>query len=455
MGNIKEKNNSTENGEKATSIAKVAVAGLGTVGCGLISLIEQMQVTLKDNNQTALPIKIVAVSARDKTKERSVDISAYQWFDDPVDMVKKTDANIVVELIGGEYGSAEDVLKVAIESGKSVVTANKALLARSGFEIGQLVEKHQVMIGWEAAVGGVIPIIANISGNLAADYIERIFGILNGTCNYILTNMRSNKIDFHVALEKAQQLGLAESDPTLDISGMDAAQKLALLASISFHIKPDIARMHVEGIESIKYNDIVFAESLGYRIKLIGHAERYRNKIYLNVSPLMLPLSSPLAHIEEEINAVELKSRYAGTSIVTGAGAGAHPTAVAVASDVMNLARYYGQSNYLFAVPTSNLQDGDYFRDEDYEGQYYLRIRVKDMPGVLADIMTVLKEYGVSVDMFSQRAVEKRIQPESGNVTLLMITHPIKSSVIKATLMRVEALSFVLEKLLAIRIAKG
>ena len=435
--------------------SKIAIAGLGTVGAGLINLIEQMQIMRKDNSQTALPLQIIAVSARDKTRERPIDISQYQWYDNPVEMAEKSDADIIVELIGGEYGTAEDVVKTAIKSGKSVVTANKALLARLGYEIAELVEENKVMIGWEAAVAGVIPIVANITGNLAADSIEKIFGILNGTCNYILTSMRRDNIDFNVALEKAQKLGLAELDPTLDISGMDAAQKLSLLAAISFHIKPDLSQMNVSGIENIKHRDILFAEDLGYRIKLIGHAERHKNKIYLNVSPLMLPLSSPLAHIDDEMNAVELKSRYAGKGMLTGAGAGAHPTAVAVAADLVNLARYKGQSNQLFAVPAHDLKDADYLKHDDYESQYYLRARVKDMPGVLADIMNMFKEYGVSVDMFSQRGVTERSDPNKGSVNLLMITHPVKHSVMKATVARVETLPFILEKLLAIQIGKG
>ena len=428
----------------------IAIAGLGTVGCGLIEIIEN----LKKHEKNAPVVNIVAVSARDKNKQRPIDCKQYQWFDDPVSMAKDDKVDIVIELIGGEYGMAEQILKTAIEHKKSVITANKALLARNGFDIAELVEKHQVMIGWEAAVAGVIPIIANISNNLVADNVQSIFGILNGTCNYILTKMKQDKIDFDVALQDAQNLGLAEADPALDISGMDAAQKLALLASIAFHIKPNVNNIHVTGIEDIQYDDIVFAKSLGYDIKLIAHAEQMNDEIYLSVSPVLLKYDSSLAHIDGEMNAVAVNSQYAGLSMVTGAGAGAHPTAIAVTADLMNIIRHPNHSNHLFGISTTNLQQANYFSHDNYEAQYFIRITVKDIAGVLADIMAIMKEYGVSIDMFMQRATVERNKPSSGNVSLFMITHNTRYAVIFAALTQVKKFPFVIENALALPLHK-
>ena len=425
----------------------IAIAGLGTVGCGLIEIIENLK-------KNAVPVNIVAVSARDKNKQRPINHNDYQWFDDPVSMAKDDKVDIIIELIGGEYGTAEQIIKTAIEHKKSVITANKALLARDGFAIAELVEKHQVMIGWEAAVAGVIPIIANISNNLAADNVQSIFGILNGTCNYILTKMKQDKINFDVALQDAQNLGLAEADPTLDISGMDAAQKLALLASISFHIKPDVSQIHVTGIENIQYADIILAKSLGYDIKLIAHAEKMNDEIYLSVTPTLLKIDAPLAHIDGEMNAVAVNSQYAGFGMVTGAGAGAHPTAIAVIADLMNIIRHPSHSNHLFGVSTAQLQQANYFSHDNYEAQYFIRIRVKDIPGVLADIMAIMKEYGVSIDMFMQRSTIERNEPRSGNVSLFMITHHTRYAVISAALTQVKKFPFVIENLLTLPLNK-
>ena len=439
--------------ETDNHIQKIAIAGLGTVGAGLISLINAHQENLRKKSQPLLPIEIVAVSARDKNKKRGIDISPYQWFDEPTQMAQQDDIDIVIELMGGEYGAAEDTIKTAITNGKSVVTANKALLARNGFEIAQLVEKNQVMLGWEAAVAGVIPVISSISNHLVADNIQSMYGILNGTSNYILTKMQREKIDFADALKDAQQLGLAEADPALDISGMDAAQKLALLASIGFQIKPDVENIYVEGIDKIQYADIEFAESLGYRIKLIAHGEKINGKIYLNVSPILLPIESTLAHIDNEMNAIAINSQYAGAGMLTGAGAGGYPTAVAVFSDIINMIRHPNHSNCPFVVETQHLQEADYFPHDDYEAQYFVRIRVKDIPGVLADVMGVMKEYGASIDMFMQRNVEQRREADS--VSLMMITHRTRHAVIQATMEKIKQLPFVLDNLLAIKLAKS
>ncbi len=310
------------------------------------------------------------------------------------------------------------------------------------------------VIGWEAAVAGVIPVIATISNNLAADNIYSMFGILNGTCNYILTKMKQDKINFDVALQDAQNLGLAEADPALDISGMDAAQKLSLLASIAFQIKPDVSKVHVTGIEDIQYGDIVIAKSLGYDIKLIAHAEKIADEIYLSVSPTLLKINSPLAHIDGEMNAIAINSQYAGLGMVTGAGAGAHPTAIAVIADLMNIMRHPNHSNQLFGINTSQLQQANYFNHSNYEAQYFIRIRVKDIAGVLADIMAIMKEYGVSIDMFMQRATIERNEPNSGNVSLFMITHHTRYAVVTAALEQVKQFPFVIENLLALPLNK-
>ena len=433
-------------------IKKIGIAGLGTVGSGLVFLIEQTQKMLQEKGQTPLPIKIVAVSAQNKDKKRSIDCSTYQWFEDPIEMAKSPDIDILIELIGGEYGAAEQTINHAIASGKAVITANKALLARKGFEIAQAVNQNQTAIGWEAAVGGVIPIIANLCNHLIYDRIDSLSGILNGTCNYILTKMQNDKINFTDALADAQKLGLAEADPTLDISGIDAAQKLALIAAIAFQVKPNIDKILVEGIENIQYQDIEFAESQGYRIKLIAEAIKVEEKIYLSVSPVLLPISAPLAHIDDELNGLIVNSHYAGATMLTGPGAGASPTAVAVMSDLIHIIRHPNNSNQLFGTDVKYLSDTHYYDYQQYSAQYFIRVRVKDIAGVLSDMMAVMKEYGISIDMLNQRNSAQRREPDA--VSIQMITHDVRAQVVNAALEKINALSFVIEKPIAIKLAK-
>ena len=433
-------------------IKKIGIAGLGTVGCGLVSLIEQTQKMLQEKGQPPLPLKIVAVSAQNKNKKRDADCSPYQWFDDPVEMAKSPDIDILIELIGGEYGVAEQTIMQAIASGKAVITANKALLARSGFDIAQAVQQQKTAIGWEAAVGGVIPIIANLTNHLIYDRIDSLSGILNGTCNYILTKMQNDKINFADALDDAQKLGLAEADPTLDISGIDAAQKLALIAAIAFQIKPNLDKILVEGIENIQYQDIEFAQSQGYRIKLIAEAIKVDEKIYLSVSPVLLPISAPLAHIDNELNGLIVNSRYAGDTMLTGPGAGASPTAVAVMSDLIHIIRHPDDSNQLFGTDVKYLSDTNYYDYQQYSAQYFIRVRVKDIAGVLSDMMAVMKEYGISIDMLIQRNSAQRREADA--VSLQMITHNVRAQVVTAALEKISALSFVIEKPIAIKLAK-
>ncbi|MCH9844819.1 MAG: homoserine dehydrogenase [Alphaproteobacteria bacterium] len=434
------------------NIKNIGIAGLGTVGCGLVSLIEQTQKMLQEKGQPLLPLKIVAVSAQNKNKKRDIDCANYQWFDDPQEMAKSPDIDILIELIGGEYGIAEQIIDHAIQSGKAVITANKALLARKGFEIAQTAQNQKTTIGWEAAVGGVIPIIANLCNHLIYDKIDSLSGILNGTCNYILTKMQNDKINFADALNDAQKLGLAEADPTLDVSGVDAAQKLALIAAIAFQIKPNIDKILVEGIENIQYQDIEFAQSQGYRIKLIAEAIKIEEKIYLSVSPVLLAISAPLAHIDNELNGLIVNSLYAGATMLTGPGAGASPTAVAVMSDLIHIIRHPDDSNQLFGTDVKYLSDTHYYDYQQYSAQYFIRVRVKDIAGVLSDMMAVMKEYGISIDMLIQRNSAQRREPDA--VSLQMITHNVRAQVVNAALEKISALSFVIEKPIAIKLAK-
>ncbi|MBP5856074.1 homoserine dehydrogenase [Marivibrio halodurans] len=424
---------------------KLAIAGLGTVGAGTIALIAAQGRLLTD--RAGAGVEVVAVSARDRGRDRGVDLSAFEWWDDPVAMAREAECDLVVELIGGSDGVAKAVCEAAMEAGRHVVTANKALIAHHGTALGRLAEEKGVALGYEAAVAGGIPIIKAIREGLAGNRFTRVHGILNGTCNYILTEMRETGRAFDDVLEEAQSLGYAEADPSFDVDGIDAAHKLAILASLAFGAAVDFGNVHVEGIRRIAPLDLEFARELGFKIKLLGIAERTEDGIYQRVHPTMVPVQAPIAAIEGVTNAVETFGDFVGATVLQGAGAGAGPTASAVMSDVLDVAA--GRRAPVFGVPAERLTPAASLPMTGHVGPYYVRLRVIDRPGVIADVTAVLRDNAVSMESIIQRGRD----PEEP-VDVVMTTHETTEAAMQQVLVAIDGLDAVVEPPTLIRIER-
>src|SRR5271157_406869 len=424
----------------------VAVAGLGTVGGGVLKL-------LRDNAdiiaaRAGRPIAVTAVSARDRTRDRGVSLSGLRWYEDPVALAADPAVDVVVELIGGSEGPAHALVQAAIAAGKPVVTANKAMLAVHGAALAAAAEERGVPLAFEAAVAGGIPVIKALREGLAANHILRIAGILNGTCNYILTQMRERGREFAEVLADAQKLGYAEADPSFDIDGIDAAHKLAILAALAFGRPVAFDAVHVEGIRRISALDIAFATELGYRIKLLGIARQSEAGIETRVHPCMVPDSAPIARVDGVFNAVVAECDFAGRVMLEGRGAGAGPTASAVVADLIDIAR--GRATPVWGASGSSLSSAPSVPMSDHVGPYYLRLMVVDRPGVIADVTAILRDMGVSLESMLQRG---RSPGEA--VPVVLVTHETKESAMRAALDRIGALDAVLEAPTLIRIEAG
>ncbi|MCR9220760.1 MAG: homoserine dehydrogenase [Alphaproteobacteria bacterium] len=425
---------------------KLAIAGLGTVGAGTIALIEAQGDLLAD--RAGRGVAVTAVSARDRSRDRGVDLSPFAWWDDPVAMAREADCDVVVELIGGSDGVAKAVCEAAIGAGRHVVTANKALIAHHGAALARAAEAGGVSLGFEAAVAGGIPIIKAIREGLAGNRIERVHGILNGTCNYILTEMRETGRPFAEVLEEAQKLGYAEADPSFDVDGVDAAHKLAILASLAFGTEVDFTSVHIEGIRRIAPLDIDFADELGFKIKLLGIAEKTAEGISQRVHPTMVPVDAPIAAVEGVTNAVETVGDFVGATVLQGAGAGAGPTASAVIADVLDVAA--GRRAPVFGVPADRLSAPAPLPMARHEGAYYVRLRVIDRPGVIADVTAVLRDHKVSMESIIQRGRD----PEEP-VDVVMTTHDTSEAAMQHVLAGIDGLDAVVEPPTVIRIDRS
>ena len=422
---------------------RVAIAGLGTVG----ATVAEMLMSRRDMiaSRCGRTIDVVGVSARHRDRDRDVDLSGIAWFDDAAVMATEAKADIVLELIGGEDGIAKKVCENAIAAGCHVVTANKALLAVHGKELAQSAETAGVVIGYEASVAGGVPVIKALREGFAGNRISSIHGILNGTCNYILTTMRETGRDFDGVLAEAQELGYAEADPTFDVDGIDAAHKLALLASVAFGCEVDFDNVHVEGIRHVSAEDIAFADELGFRIKLLGIANHTPDGIEQRVYPCMVPMDAPLAHVEGVFNAVVAEGDAVGTSVLQGRGAGAGPTASAVISDIVDIAR--GTILPVFSVPASQLSVAKTVSIENRFGPYYVRLAVLDRPGVIAGVSAALRDEEVSVEALLQRG-----RSAQGSVPVVLTLHETKEAAMQRALSRIAGLDTVVEPPCMIRI---
>ena len=415
----------------------IAIAGLGTVGAETYRIITEESDFLKA--RSSANFNVVAVSAKSRDKKRDVDLTGTEWITDCRDIADINNIDVVIELVGGSEGVAKELVEKSITNGKSVITANKALVATHGNNIGKLVAKHDVMFGYEAAVAGGIPIIKTIREGLASNRIDKIYGILNGTCNYILSVMRETGQEFEDILADAQRLGYAEADPSFDVDGVDAAHKLAILSAIAFQTPINFSGVYVEGIRLISPIDIDFATELGYRIKLLGIGELLGNGLQQRVRPCLVPVNVPIAQVEDVFNAVAAEAEGLGTSLSYGRGAGAGPTSSAVLSDLLDFANnrrtsFLGAADSeLVARPVQELQK--------LSGSYYLRLQVYDRPGVLADLTAVFRDKGVSVEALLQRG-----RNPDGTVPVVLTTHETSEAAIQKSVAEFEKLENVVEK---------
>ncbi len=420
---------------------RLGLAGLGTVGAGVAKIVRRNAAALAA--KAGRPVAISAVCARTRDKDRGVPLDAYAWEDDPVVLARRSDVDILVELMGGSDGPALAATEAALDAGKDVVTANKAMLAIHGQALAERAEANGATIRFEAAVAGGIPVMKALTEGLAANGLTRVMGVMNGTCNYILTRMEDGGLPYDEVFAEAKALGYLEADPTLDVGGIDAGHKLALLAAVAFGTRVDFGGIGIEGIERISIEDIRQAAELGYRVKLLGVARMSGRGLEASMAPCLVPTDSPLGQLEGATNMVVLEGDQVGQIVLRGAGAGEGPTASAVMGDVMDLARgcrvpTFGQSaGHLVAAAPARAT---------LPAPYYLRMALADRPGALAKVAAVLGEAGVSIDRMRQT------RHEAGEAPVLIVTHPTTRAALDAALAGMEGTGVVLAAPVALRI---
>jgi homoserine dehydrogenase len=395
---------------------RLGIAGLGTVGIGVVKIVQTHADLIAA--RAGRPIEIVAVSAHSRTKNRSADISGYAWEDDPVALARRDDVDVVIELIGGEDGPAKALVETALARGKDVVTANKALLAHHGQALAMAAEGAGRVLRYEAAVAGGIPVIKALTEGLAGNAIRRVMGVMNGTCNYILTRMESAGLPYETVFEEARQLGYLEADPNLDVGGIDAGHKLSLLAAIAFGTRVDFGAVTLQGIGSVSIDDIRLARDMGYAIKLLGVAQMTGRGLEQRMTPCLVPETHPLGQLQGGTNMVVIEGDAVGQIVLRGAGAGEGPTASAVMGDVIDIAR--GLRLPTFGQPAARLATATPAA-VSAAAPWYLRMTLLDKPGALAKIATVLGEAGISIDRMRQYS------HDNANAPVLIVTHKASS----------------------------
>ncbi len=391
---------------------RLGIAGLGTVGIGVVKIVQRHADLLAA--RAGRPVIITAVSARDRSKNRDADLSGFAWETDPVDLAKRDDVDVLVEVMGGHDGPAKLATEAALAAGKDVVSANKALLAHHGHELALMAEELGRVIRFEAAVAGGIPVIKALTEGLAGNGMKRVMGVMNGTCNYILTRMQSAGLPYDQVFEEARQLGYLEADPNLDVGGIDAGHKLSLLAAIAFGTKVSFDAVELEGIGAISIDDIRHAEDMGYRIKLLGVAQMTGRGLEQRMTPCLVPADHPLGQLQGGTNMVVLEGDSVGQIVLRGAGAGEGPTASAVMGDVMDIAR--GLRLPTFGQPAKTLQTPIAAKAAT-PAPYYMRMTLLDKPGALAKIATALGDAGISIDRMRQYGHADAYAP------VLIVTH--------------------------------
>ncbi len=436
---------------------RLGLAGLGTVGSALVRVLDEKRTEL--TARCGRPIELAAVSARDRSRNRDCDISAARWFDDPVEMAASDEIDVFAELIGGADGPAAASVRAALEAGKHVVTANKALLAEHGVELAAMAEDRGVLLNFEAAVAGGIPIIKTMRETLTGNDVHRVFGILNGTCNYILTRMEHEGISFADCLADAQHLGYAEADPSFDIDGHDTAHKLAILASIAFGTQIAADEIYIEGIASITNADIEAARELGYRIKLLGVAQATDSGVEQRVHPTMVPVDAPVAQISGVTNAVAIDADIVGQLVLSGPGAGGEATASAVTGDIADIAksRPGHQHGPALGTPAKQLAPYRRARMRAHEGGYFIRLSVNDRAGVFASVATRMAEQDISLESIVQRRAGKPGEEQDDDTIkpIILITHETTELAVRKALENISGDGHLVAEPQMIRIEKG
>ncbi|WP_454287141.1 homoserine dehydrogenase [Rhizobium arsenicireducens] len=430
---------------------KIGIAGLGTVGASLVRILQQRSNELAVSCGRA--IQITSVSARDRNKDRGVDLSGISWFDNPVEMAEKGDIDVFVELVGGAEGAADMSVRAALARGLHVVTANKALLARHGVELAKLAEDKGLLLNYEAAVAGGIPVIKAMRESLTGNHFSRVYGIMNGTCNYILTRMEKEGLTFEACLTEAQRLGYAEADPTFDIEGNDTAHKLSILTTLAFGSQIAADDIYLEGISNISIEDIHAARDLGFRIKLLGVAQRTDTGIEQRVHPTMVPLNSVIAQVDGVTNAVALESDILGELLMVGPGAGGNATASAVLGDITDIAktRPGTQQVPVLGRPAHLLEPYRRAQMRSHEGGYFIRLTVVDRTGVFASIATRMADNNISLESIVQRSEHAAADAP---VTIILVTHATMEDAVRKAVAAIRSEGYLVGEPQVIRIER-
>ena len=420
----------------------IVIAGLGTVGSSTIKLIESNKNIFL--NRSGLRVNIVGVFAKNKSKTRNFRLKNYKWFNSYKDMIRQKNVNIVIELIGGAKGIARDICYETLKNKKNLITANKALLAHDGYKLAKLAEENKVKIGFEASVAGGVPVISTLKKSFKGIKINKITGILNGTSNYILTNMLEENNDFSTSLKKAQKLGYAEQNPEDDLNGLDTLHKIIILSEISFNKQIDIKKAVCSGIEKLTKEDIFFANKLGFRIKLLGIGCIEKKKIKLIVSPFLISKEKELSNVNKNLNAIIIDANKKNKTILVGEGAGGDPTSISVISDLINISSYENENMYgitykdLKSVSISNNFSGD--------NSYFIRVKTYDKPGAIAAITTILKNFNISIKSLFQEQLNRKI------FNVVILSHKCKKSSIDKATNKLNKCNFVKEKAIIMQV---
>ena len=425
---------------------KISVVGLGTVGSNVIKSIENKSYEIIQ--KTNIKFNIVGIAAKNKDKKRIIDVSKYQWFDNPLDLLGSNKCDVLIELIGEEKGLSYELIKKAITNNINVITANKALLAKHGNELFQLADANNVNILFEAAVAGGIPIIHLLKNSIFLNQIKNITGILNGTTNFILSEMEKNNLNFDQALRKATEKGYAEANPINDIEGIDSAYKITLLASLCYGVKINHNYSFFTGVNNFDKEDIKHSKKLGYRIKLISETCLIEDKIFISTSPKLININNPLAHVEGVLNAIKIETDHLNSLFIEGEGAGGLATASSVISDLYEIAK--GSNHKSIGYLSSNLREIDSYERENLKRPYYLRILVKDQPGVLSKITSILTSKNISIQTILQ-LIEEKID---NKVPIILTTYDTLEKNLNEAIVDISKENFLEDKIVTITIEK-
>ena len=420
----------------------IVIAGLGTVGAATIKLLEKNKHIF--SHKCGLKINIVGIFAKNKFKKRNFKRNKYKWFNNPIQMIEQKNVNTVIELIGGENGIPKKICYHALKSKKNLITANKALLAHEGYKLAKLAEQNEVKIGFEASVGGGIPIISTLKKSFNGIKINKITGILNGTSNYILTNMLEDKNEFNTSLRKAQSLGYAEQEPSNDLNGLDTLYKILILSTIAFNKKIDLKKITYSGIENLTKEDIFFADRLGFRIKLLGIGCLEKNRIKLIVSPFLISKKKELSNVNNNLNAIIIDANNNKT-ILVGEGAGGGPTSLSVVSDLMNISNNK-ENEFMYGITYKDLKKINISNNFLSNNNYFIRVKIYDKPGAIAAITTILKNFRISIKSLFQEQINKKI------FNVVVLTHKCNKSSINLASIKLNNSHFVKEKAIIMQV---